>query len=244
MPSTRMAVSVVEELFIRVQGASAQDLECLDQRNLPWLPQLGPLPPPKAVQEIGRALEASSSVAVLLSRLSWLHCWLVFRRHIRQWRLFRFGASAQHVDYDAVIGDLSDALQTLTFNTSICVWHDSATYCISLINNYANPTYQQYRAMFLVLWRGQRYAAAHATTYKELQTLTAALHIALRGESVELLLEQHADLDTAFSAAQQNIGGSFMYRYDNRTSPLAQRFRHRHLQRSSCQLQVCHVQPR
>ncbi|KAL3227312.1 hypothetical protein MRX96_024270 [Rhipicephalus microplus] len=55
--------------------------------------------------------------------------------------------------------------------------------------------------MFLVLWRGQRFAAVRAMTCDEL-IVTAALFASLRGESVELLFGDHTDLECAFLAGR------------------------------------------
>ncbi|KAL1482489.1 hypothetical protein MTO96_033757 [Rhipicephalus appendiculatus] len=68
--------------------------------------------------------------------------------------------------------------------------------------------------MFLVLWCGQRFAAAYAATNEELRTLTTALRVALGGETVELLLGLHADLPTAYWAGCQDVGGTFLFRSD------------------------------
>ncbi|KAL1482487.1 hypothetical protein MTO96_033755 [Rhipicephalus appendiculatus] len=87
-------------------------------------------------------------------------------------------------------------------------------YYACLINNYADPACRECGVMFLVLWCGQRFAAAYAGTNDELRTLTTALHIALLGERVELLLGLHADLLTAYYEGCQNVGGTFLFRSD------------------------------
>lgn len=216
-----MTRNVTEELFVHIQRVSPQDLQCLDEKNVAWLPPLRTLRPETVVPVIRRALGASPGVFVFLERLAWLYCWLMQRRHIRPWLLFRFGGRAVQFDYDVLLGNLADALQSIPRHTTINAWRDSGTYYVCLINNYADPNTQISGAIFLVLRRGQRFAAAYARTHEELLTLTAGLHVALRWESVELLRELHANLDAAFWAGRQDVGGTPLFRSDSSASNMA-----------------------
>ncbi|KAL1482491.1 hypothetical protein MTO96_033759 [Rhipicephalus appendiculatus] len=175
-----MAVNLLLDLYCRIQEASAQDLQRLDQHNVAWLPQLRALPPAMVVQQVHHALRASPSVTVFLERLAWLYCWLMQTRHIGPWLLYRFGAAARRVDYGEFLEDLADVLQSIPRASTISAWLDPEVYYVCLIT-YANPITLGCEAIFLVLWRGQRFAAARSRSYEQLRTLTTALHIALRG---------------------------------------------------------------
>ncbi|XP_049274421.1 uncharacterized protein LOC119401969 isoform X2 [Rhipicephalus sanguineus] len=222
-----MSASVLEALFAHVQRVPAQDLQWLDYENVDWLPRIRPLRPEMIAQEIRRAVEASPSVSECLLRVAWLYCWLMSRRKIGPWMLIRFCVNVPQVDYHMLIGDLANALRSSPRRqTTLHVRHLCETYYACLINNYVDSAYLECGLMFLVLWRGQRFAAAYASTNLEVRALTTALHIALRGESLELLEELHEDLDAAFSAGRQDIGGPVLFRTDRRSSIMAQLFWH------------------
>ncbi|KAH8033859.1 hypothetical protein MRX96_017805 [Rhipicephalus microplus] len=197
-----MARNIVEELLLHLRRMSTRDLLILDCHNVSWMPQLCALPPPVAYQRIIRALLASPSVPVFMERFAWLHCWLVQTGRMGPWMLLRFGASAQMIDPDVVVGCLANALQCLHFQTTFSALRDGDTHYVCVINDYANPGSEKGGAMFLVLWRGQRFAAVRAMTRDELIVVTAALFIALRGESVELLFGDPTDLGGAFLAGR------------------------------------------
>ncbi|KAL1437468.1 hypothetical protein MTO96_048856 [Rhipicephalus appendiculatus] len=222
-----MSTSVLEELFVHVQRVPAQDLEGLDDESVGWLPRIRILRPEMVVQEIRRALEISPNVTEFLLRVAWLYCWLISRQNICPWLLIRFNASMLQVDFHELIRALGNALQSSPrLHTTLRVRHDRGTYYACLMNNYTDPTSRECRAMFLVLWRGQRFGAAYAGTNEELRTLTTAFHVALGGERVELLLGLHPHLGAAFSAGLQDVGGTFLFRSDSRSSNVAQLFWH------------------
>ncbi|KAH7939721.1 hypothetical protein HPB52_016409 [Rhipicephalus sanguineus] len=207
-----MATGVLEELFVHIQRVPAQDLECLDEDHVDWLPRIRMVRQEMAIQEIRRALEASPNVPECLLRVAWLYCWLMSRQKICPWLLIRFSANMLQVDFHALIRDLGNALQSNPgWHTTLRVRHDRGTYYACLINNYADSAYRECGVMFLVLWRGQPFAAAYAGTNEELRALTTALRVALRGESVELLLGLHADLDAAYWAGGRDVGGKNVY---------------------------------
>ncbi|KAL3227309.1 hypothetical protein MRX96_024267 [Rhipicephalus microplus] len=197
-----MPSHVVEELCTHLQEVSTQDLQSLDQHKVSWLPRLGALPPPMAHAQITTALAASPSIPVFMERLAWIHCWLMQTGRMGPWTLLRLGASAQHVHADVTVGFLANALQYLPFHTTFSALRHRDMIFVCMINDYANPGSEEGAAMLLVLWHGQRFAAVRARTREELSILTAGLCSALRGESVELLLGDHADLNAAFLVGQ------------------------------------------
>ncbi|KAL1467833.1 hypothetical protein MTO96_041885 [Rhipicephalus appendiculatus] len=107
-----MASCVLEEVLVHIERVSAQDRQCLDEENVAWIPRLGFLPPTMAFREIRRVLNASYTVSLRLERVAWLYCWLLPRRKIRPWLLFRFGASALHADCPTLLKALAKALQS------------------------------------------------------------------------------------------------------------------------------------
>ncbi|KAL1442650.1 hypothetical protein MTO96_046316 [Rhipicephalus appendiculatus] len=146
-----MSTSVLEELFVHVQRVPAQDLERLDDESVGWLPRIRILRPEMAVQEIRRALEISPNVTEFLLRVAWLYCWLISRQNICPWLLIRFDASMLQVDFHELIRALGNALQSSPrLHTTLRVRHDRGTYYACLMNNYADPTSRECRAMFLV----------------------------------------------------------------------------------------------
>ncbi|KAL1450274.1 hypothetical protein MTO96_028092 [Rhipicephalus appendiculatus] len=203
---------VLEELFVHLQRVPTHDLQRLDDENVDWLPRFRMGPPEIIVQEVRQALEATPTVPECLLRVAWLYCWLLSRQKICPWLLIRFKADVLQVDFHQLISDLGSVLQ---FNprrhTTLRVRHDRGMYYACLINNYADPNYRECGVMFLVLWRGHPFAAAYARTSEELRVLTTALHVALRAESVELLLGLHVDLGAAYSAGLQGVGGQALF---------------------------------
>ncbi|KAL1467961.1 hypothetical protein MTO96_041800 [Rhipicephalus appendiculatus] len=164
-----------------------------------WLPHLPCQRPANAVHQICRTLVVSASVPVCLERIASLCCWLMATQRICPWLLLRFGAGALEVDHCALLRDLVEMLHVLCHHTVIRGWQVFGSYYTCVINNCTDPNSQesQLSATFLVLWPGQRFAAAFARTHQELLVLTTALHFAMRGESVELLSEFHVDLGSA-----------------------------------------------
>ncbi|KAH7938871.1 hypothetical protein HPB52_001493 [Rhipicephalus sanguineus] len=222
-----MSASILEELFVHLQRVPAEDLEFLDDEHVDWLPRIRILRPQMAIQEIRRAVEASPNGPECRLRVAWLYCWLLSRQKICPWLLIRFHVDLMEVDIRELMRDLASALQSNPRrHTTIRVKHERGTYYACLINNYADPAYRQCRVMFLVLWHNQRFAAAYAGTNEELRALTTALHVALRGERVEMLLGLHADLDAAYSAGCQDVAGTCLFRSDSSTSNLARLFWH------------------
>ncbi|KAL1482488.1 hypothetical protein MTO96_033756 [Rhipicephalus appendiculatus] len=221
-----MTARFIRGLFARIALASSEDIELLNRLNIAWLPQLMWRRPATAVQQICRTLARSGSVPVCLERIASLCCWLMATQDICRWRLLRFGAGALEVDYNALLEDLVDVLQVLCRHTVIRAWHDFGSYYTCVINNCTvrNTRESQISATFLVLWPGQRFAAVYARTNRELLSLTTTLHFAMRGESVELLSESHVDLDSAYAAGRQGVGGTFLFRSDRSTQTSAQLF--------------------
>ncbi|XP_037526210.1 uncharacterized protein LOC119403340 [Rhipicephalus sanguineus] len=189
-----MALSVLEELLVHVERVCAEDLQCLDEENVAWIPRLGILQPTLAFREIRRVLYASYTVSMRLERVAWLYCWLLPRRKIRPFSRRPTTLSLRHV---------------------------CGTYYACLINKFPGPNSPEHTVMFLVLWSGQRFAAAYAGTDDEQLRLTAGIHVALRGESVQLLMGLHADLDVAFSAGRQDVGGTPLFRLGRNLSTVA-----------------------
>ncbi|KAH8033861.1 hypothetical protein MRX96_017810 [Rhipicephalus microplus] len=200
--------NVLEELLAYLKRVPTHELHCLDDENVDWLPRLRRVCPGITVQEIRQALEATPDVIECLLRVAKLYCWLISRYHLCPWLLIRFEANMLLFDLHQLIRDLAAALQSIPRrHTTIRVRHECGAYYACLINNYANPDHREGGVMFLVLWRGHQFAATYAKTNEELQALTTALQVVLHGERVELLLRPHADLDAAYFAGRQSIGG-------------------------------------
>ncbi|KAL3248722.1 hypothetical protein MRX96_017807 [Rhipicephalus microplus] len=125
--------------------------------------------------------------------------------------------SAPHFDYHSLLIDISRAMQSLTVQP---VFFGMLSYpgihhgCI--IRNFIDPTTRTWETVFVVLWSGQRFAAASVKTKEQQQTLLTSLHVALSGESVELLDGLHADLENAYRAGCRcpNMDGPALLRHD------------------------------
>lgn len=206
LPSTSLAKSVLDELLVHVERLSSYDHRSLDDENVAWIPRLGLLKPKMAFREIQRVLEASYTVFLRLERAAWLYCWMLPRRKIRPWLLLRFGTSALHADCATFLAAVTKALRSDRLPSTLSVRNFCGTYYVCLISKYPNPSPREYAVMFLVLWSGKRFAAAYARTGEEQRRLATAIHVALFGESVQLLVGLHADLDAAFCAGVRGGG--------------------------------------
>ncbi|KAH7939515.1 hypothetical protein HPB52_013459 [Rhipicephalus sanguineus] len=220
-----MPASSLTALFIHIERMPAQDLQCLDDENEDWLPRLRTLRPEMIVQEIRRALEATPSVPECLMRVAWLYCWLISRQKICPWLLIRFNTNVMQINFHELIEDLANALYSSPQRyRALRVRHHRGKYYACIINNCADADYRECRVTFFVLWSGHPFAAAYAGTNEELRALTTAFHVALRGESVELLLGHHADLVSAYWASREDVDGTFLFRSER--SNMAQHFWH------------------
>lgn len=201
-----MAVDVLEDLLLHIYRLTMQDIQCLAEvQDVDWFMRLRTLPPELAVQEIRCLLEDSSCASVFLERVFWLYCWLVSRQKIGPWLLFRFGASALQVDFNTLLGNVARAMRSLGRPVFLRVQRDCGTYYGCMISNRSDPTTRKWEVVFVVLWSNQRFAAAYAGTNEQQRTLMTCLHIALNGESVELLQGLHTDLNAAFRAACRDL---------------------------------------
>lgn len=219
-----MAVNVLEQLLVHIQRLTAQDLQCLANiPNTDWLTRLRNLQPEVAAQEIRRILEASSSVFVRLERVALLYCWLMKNRKIGPWLLLRFGPSALQADCKVLLENVERAFLFVGRPAPLYMTKDGATYYSCMIHNYSDPTARKWAVVFVVLWSGQRFAAAYVGTNDQQRTLMTCFHIALRGESVELLRGIHANLDAAFRAGVRDVGATVSLRLD-RDPSIAARF--------------------
>ncbi|KAL1482492.1 hypothetical protein MTO96_033760 [Rhipicephalus appendiculatus] len=210
-----MAVDVVEELLAHIEQLTAWDIQRLAEvRGVDWLSGLRTLQPVVAVQEIRRLLVESPSIPVLRDRVGWLYCWLMSRQKIGPWLLFRFGVSALQVDSNTLLLNVARTMQSVRRPYAIGVRQDRGTYYGCLISDDVDPNPRKWEVVFVVLWSGQRFAAAYAGTNDQQQALLTSLHIALSGESVELVQGIHADLNAAFGAGCQEVGRPTLFRLD------------------------------
>ncbi|KAL1482493.1 hypothetical protein MTO96_033761 [Rhipicephalus appendiculatus] len=210
-----MAVNVLDELLAHIEQLTAGDLQLLAEvRGVDWLSGLGTLQPQVAVQEIRGRLLDSPCVRVLRERVGWLYCWLMSKQKIGPWLLFRLGVSALQVDLYALLVNVAKAMKSVGRPYTLGVMQDRGTYFGCMISDDVDPNPRKWAVVFLVLWSGQRFAAAYAGTNDQQQTLLTSLHIALSGESVQLVQGIHADLNTAFSAGCQELGRPTLLRLD------------------------------
>lgn len=213
-----MAAAVLSELRAHIDQVTARDLQYLPQvPDWGWFSRFRSLQPEVAIPEIHHILEECSCVALLVERVTSLYCWFMSVQKIGPWSLFRLGDSAPHFDYHSLLIDISRAMQSLTVQP---VFFGMLSYpgihhgCI--IRNFIDPTTRTWETVFVVLWSGQRFAAASVKTKEQQQTLLTSLHVALSGESVELLDGLHADLENAYRAGCRcpNMDGPTLLRHD------------------------------
>ncbi|KAL3227314.1 hypothetical protein MRX96_024272 [Rhipicephalus microplus] len=176
-----MVERFMADLFARISRASSEDIELLHRMRLNWLPQLFFWRRVTAIVQICRSLSRFPSVPVCLDRIGSLYCWLMVTQ--------RF-------------------LKIRCPHTVMRTWHYRGSHYACLIENCRDPMSPEsgISATFLVLWPGQRFAAVYATEIEDLLALTASLHVAMCGESVELLSGFHEDLNAAYAAGRQDIG--------------------------------------
>ncbi|KAL1437469.1 hypothetical protein MTO96_048857 [Rhipicephalus appendiculatus] len=196
-----MAVDVVAELLIHIDRLTAQDLQCLAAvRGVDLFSSLRTMQPEGAKQEIHRLLDESSSESLFLERVGWLYCWLVSRQKIGPWYLIRFGASARQVDSKTLLTNVGTVMRSIDCDTFSCVSQQRGTHYGCMIRNCSDDTAETWTLVLVVLWSGQRFAAAYVGTNEQQRNLMDCLHVALRGESVEMLPGLHEDLNAAFRA--------------------------------------------
>ncbi|KAL1428144.1 hypothetical protein MTO96_025545 [Rhipicephalus appendiculatus] len=218
-----MSASILAALFVHIERVPVHVLQLMDNDNEDWLPRLRSVRPEMVVQEIRRVLEASADPL----RVAWFYNWLMSRQRICPWLLIRFVATTLPVDYCELLTNVANALQTITRRPmTVRARNVRGTCYVCLIYNDVNPQYGGSGVMFLVLWQGQRFAAAYAETNVELRALTTALRVALSAESVELLLGHYGDLDAVLWAGLHDAGDTFLFRSDSSTSDMAQLFWH------------------
>ncbi|KAL1482494.1 hypothetical protein MTO96_033762 [Rhipicephalus appendiculatus] len=220
-----MAMDALQLLPFHVERLTAEDIQCLAQaQDADWFSQLSSLQPEVAVREILRILEEPSSGTGFLQRAGWLYCWLMSRQKIGPWLLFRFGASVLQADCFVLLDNVLRALRSIGRPGYLSMRKEQNTFYSCIITKRSNSTTRKYDLAFVVLWGGQRFAATYIMNEQQRNILTC-LHIALSGESVELLEGHHADLDATFRAGRryQDIGGPTLLRLD-RDPRVAARF--------------------
>ncbi|KAL3227304.1 hypothetical protein MRX96_024262 [Rhipicephalus microplus] len=196
-----MAVDALDELLLRIQQLTVQDLRSLAQaQDFGAFSQIRTLQPDAAIQEIYSVLEESSSVNVLVERVGWLYCWLMSRHKFGPWVLFRLGASAIYADCRIVLHNIARVWPINGRPVTVGLRRHHGIYHGCFISNYTGRNATNWEVVLVVFWRGQRFAAVYAGTDDQKQTLLNCLHIVLRGESVELLRGPHANLSVAFRA--------------------------------------------
>ncbi|KAL1437467.1 hypothetical protein MTO96_048855 [Rhipicephalus appendiculatus] len=161
---------------------------------------------------------------MLLERVGLLYTWLMSRQKIGPWLLVRFGASALQGDLSTLLVNVSGTMESLGQPAYLGVSEEhGTTYYGCLITDCWDETERNWAAVFVVLWSGQRFAAAYAGTNEQQRTLMNCLHVALGGESVEVIRGLHADLDEVFLAGLRDSGGSTLLRL-NRNPSIGARF--------------------
>ncbi|KAL3227313.1 hypothetical protein MRX96_024271 [Rhipicephalus microplus] len=221
-----MVERFMADLFARISQASSEDIELLHRMQLNWLPQLFYWRRVAAIVQICRSLSRFPSVPVFLDRIASLYCWLMVTQRFCPWLLLRFGAGALMVDYVRLLVYLADIVRIRCPHTVMRAWHYRGSHYACLIEYCRDPMSQesQISATFLVLWPGQRFAAVYAREIEDLLALTASLHVAMCGESVELLSGFHEDLNAAYAAGRQDIGGTILFQSNEDTRTAAQLF--------------------
>ncbi|KAL3227308.1 hypothetical protein MRX96_024266 [Rhipicephalus microplus] len=129
-----------------------------------------------------RILKESPSVLVLAVRITSMYSWLMSRQKIGPWSLFRFGASGLQVDARSLLLNMRSAMQSFIEQPLFfSVLFDRGTYHGCILRNCMDITPRPWETVFVVLWSGQRFAAASVQTNEQRQILLSSLHIALRG---------------------------------------------------------------
>nr|XP_054934380.1 uncharacterized protein LOC129388261 [Dermacentor andersoni] len=206
-----MTANVLAILYGYIDRLSEQDLWALDDEHIDWLPRLGVMPG-AAAQELRNVLEGPYNVLQCLERIAWLMCWLVQRRKVRPWLLYRFGASFLRADYAAVIQVVASIIPRRGYHMTIQARHQAGTYYVCMINGDPYPAALGHVVICLVFWHGYPFAAAYVGRVRHQRELADALHEALDGETVELLEGLHADLDSAFRMGCRNLCNTVIYR--------------------------------
>lgn len=184
-----------------------EELYCLDEATMLWLPPLKGMASRTIVNTIRRSLELVKSLDDRLEIVAWLYCWMMPRNILRQWMLYKLSESLCSADF-TLHKRLSSAMALPGCDNVFTPASSRSALYACIMTNEPFSGALDHQVVGLYVWRGLPYLAVYVSGERILRQFKAAFGTLMLTDSEALLDGYHFDLESTFAAICPNIGGS------------------------------------
>ncbi|KAK8770937.1 hypothetical protein V5799_025815 [Amblyomma americanum] len=182
-----MTADYLKKLRSSLSELTATELTCLDDVAAPWsswLPCLRGLPLHQVHAAVADAAEATYPEECRLWFIAGLHCWMMSRRHLQPWILYRISDAPELHRCVSLLKELESALQ-LHDPRAVLTWNavEGAVHCC-LLTQY--PVSVEHSVVYMVLWLCRPLMAVHASEFAIQYSMLSYLRAVLQNSPLQL----------------------------------------------------------
>lgn len=195
-----MTARDMQRLRSALSELTGTELVCLDVSTAQWFPRLRGLPPQNVHGAICDAVQAVRPEAHRLRCISWLYCWIMPRRRVQPWKLYRMRDAPSMHECLSLLQNIACALRLSVYKTTF-TWNavEGAVRCCLLARSTPSPPVER-NVVYVVLWPCVALMAVHASEILIHNTVLTTVRAVLPNHPVELQDVPRDDLTAAFRA--------------------------------------------
>ncbi|KAK8757744.1 hypothetical protein V5799_004624 [Amblyomma americanum] len=182
-----MTADYLKKLRSSLSELTATELTCLDDVAAPWsswLPCLRGLPLHQVHAAVADAAEATYPEECRLWFIAGLHCWMMSRRRLQPWILYRISDAPELHRCGPLLKELESPLQ-LHDPRAVLTWNavEGAVHCC-LLTQY--PVSWEHSVVYMVIWLCRPLMAVHASEFAVQYSMLSYLRAVLQNSPLQL----------------------------------------------------------